>query len=127
MSAPVNPTRGRHAAAFVGGLLVANSAPHLASAAAGREHLTPLAGRRSSPLVNLVWGAANLAGGLALVRSATGPGRRWDRRLVAFEAGAVTFAAWMAASEAMAPMNSVPVTSVPHGDQTTTAAPASAR
>ena len=56
------------------------------------------------------------------MRSATGPGRRWDRRLVAFEAGAVTFAAWMAASEAFAPLNSVP-----YGDQTTTAAPASAR
>ncbi|MGE9362013.1 hypothetical protein [Isoptericola nanjingensis] len=120
--APVPPTRGRHLASFVGGLLVANSAPHQASAATGREHLTPLAGRGSSPLVNLVWGAANLAGGLALVRAATGPGRRWDRRLVAFELGAVTFAAWMAASEGLAPMNSVP-----RGDQTTTAVPASAR
>ena len=106
--APVPPTRGRHVVAFVGGLLVANSAPHLASAVAGREHLTPLAGRGSSPLVNLVWGAANLAGGLALVRVATGPGRRWDRRLVAFEVGAVTFAAWMAASEGLAPMNTRP-------------------
>lgn len=97
----------RHdAGAFVGGLLVGNCAPHLASAVAGRVHLTPLAGRESGPLVNLVWGAANLAGGLALVRAATGPGRRWDRRLVVFEAGVATFAAWMLASEGLAPMNS---------------------
>ncbi|MEL7975843.1 hypothetical protein AAG589_08245 [Isoptericola sp. F-RaC21] len=104
----VPPTRGRHVAAFVGGLLVGNSAPHLASAATGREHLTPLAGRESSPLVNLAWGAANLAGGLALLRAAAGPGRRWDRRLVAFEAGVVTFAVWMAASEGLTGLNSAP-------------------
>lgn len=96
----------RNAGAFVGGLLVGNGAPHLASAAAGRVHLTPLAGRESGPVVNLVWGAANLAGGLALVRAAAGPGRRWDRTLVAFEAGVVTFAVWMLASEGLAPMNS---------------------
>ncbi|MFD6176278.1 MULTISPECIES: hypothetical protein [unclassified Isoptericola] len=124
--APFPPTRGRHVAAFVGGLLVGNSAPHLASAATGREHLTPLAGRRSSALVNLAWGAANLAGGLALVRAAAGPGRRWDRRLVAFEAGVVTFAAWMAASESLAPLNSGP-DDAHRGGQTTTAAPASTR
>ena len=40
------------AGAFVGGLLVANSAPHLASAVAGHTHLTPVAGRNSSPRVN---------------------------------------------------------------------------
>lgn len=38
----------------VAGVLVANSAPHLATAVAGRQHLTPLAGRDSPPAVNLV-------------------------------------------------------------------------
>jgi hypothetical protein len=96
------------ARSFVAGLLVSNSAPHLATAATGRRHLTPLAGRRSGPGVNLVWGLANLVGGLALLRSAakTGrPGDAWDGRLVAFEGGCVAFAAWMAATERLTHMN----------------------
>ncbi|MEV4804786.1 hypothetical protein AB0K18_32710 [Nonomuraea sp. NPDC049421] len=99
------PPRAR---SFVAGLLVSNSAPHLATAVTGRRHLTPLAGRRSGPGVNLVWGLANLAGGLALLRSAAKaerPGDAWDGRLVAFETGCVAFAAWMAATERFLPMN----------------------
>jgi len=84
--------------AFLGGLLAANSLAHLATALTGREHLTPLAGRTSGPLVNGVWGGVNLLGGLLLARSAGGPDRRWDHRLVAFDAGAAAFAAWMALS-----------------------------
>lgn len=64
--------------AFLGGLLAANSLAHLATALTGREHLTPLAGRTSGPLVNGVWGGVNLLGGLLLARSAGGPDRRWD-------------------------------------------------
>lgn len=101
-------SRRRAVGAFVGGVLVANSAPHLASAATGRVHLTPLAGRDSGPLVNLAWGAANLLGGLVLTRAAVGAGRRWDRSLVAFDAGAATFAAWMVASEWAMAVNSAP-------------------
>ncbi|CAM3632857.1 hypothetical protein [Isoptericola cucumis] len=101
-------SRRRAVGAFVGGLLVANCAPHLASAVTGRAHLTPLAGRDSGPLVNLAWGAANLVGGLALTRAAVGAGRRWDRSLVAFDAGVATFAAWMFVSERVMPLNSVP-------------------
>ena len=100
--------RRRAVGAFVGGVLVANSAPHLATAATGRVHLTPLAGRGSGPLVNLVWGAANLLGGLALTRAVVGAGCRWDRSLVAFDAGVATFAAWMFVSERVMPLNSVP-------------------
>ncbi|HEV2935110.1 MAG TPA: hypothetical protein VGY96_18415 [Streptosporangiaceae bacterium] len=59
----------RHVGAFVGGLLVGNSAPHLATAVTGRTHLTPLAGKDSSPAVNLVWGLGNALGGLALARA----------------------------------------------------------
>jgi hypothetical protein len=74
--------------AFLGGVLVANSAPHLATAAAGRRHLTPLAGRESSAGVNLAWAAANLLGGCLLLRMTGGAGGgRWDSRLLAFEAG----------------------------------------
>jgi hypothetical protein len=54
----------------VAGVLVANSAPHLATAVAGRQHLTPLAGRDSPPAVNLVWAAANLLGGALVLRGA---------------------------------------------------------
>jgi hypothetical protein len=97
---------GEHVGAFVGGLLVGNSAPHLATAVTRRTHLTPLAGKDSSPAVNLVWGLGNALGGLALARACTrSGGRRWDRSLVAFEAGVATFATWMAASEAVLRVN----------------------
>lgn len=92
--------------AFVAGVLCANSIPHLATAVAGRRHLTPIGGPRSSPRINAAWGAANLVGGLALIaRSAHGARdahseERWDSRLVAFDLGAAVFAAWMVSSEA---------------------------
>jgi hypothetical protein len=94
--------------AFLAGVLTANSLAHLATAAAGKEHLTPLAGRSSGPAVNAAWGAANLVGGLVLVRAAGGPQRRWDHRLVAFDAGAAVFAAWMAGSEGLGRVSSGP-------------------
>jgi hypothetical protein len=87
---------------FLAGVLLANSAPHLASAGAGRRHLTPLAGRDSSPAVNLAWAAANLLGGCLLLRAGgrvPRPPGRWDERLPAFEAGYLAWAVWMAASE----------------------------
>lgn len=94
--------------AFLGGVCAANSLAHLATAASGKEHLTPLAGRSSGPLVNAVWGAANLAGGLLLARVAGGSRRRWDHRLLAFDSGAATFGLWMALSEGLARTNSGP-------------------
>jgi hypothetical protein len=45
----------RQAGANAGGLLVANSAPPLATAVTGHTHLAPLAGKESSPKVNLLW------------------------------------------------------------------------
>lgn len=93
---------------FFAGMLVANSAPHVASAAAGREHMTPLAGRRSGAVANGVWAGLNLAAGVVLLRLA-GKGKkevRWDRDLVAFETGYLAFASWMALSERFFPMNS---------------------
>jgi hypothetical protein len=93
---------------MIAGVLVANSAPHLASAAAGRQHLTPLAGRQSSAAVNAVWGAANLLAGLLLLRRLrrTAPTRQWGEDLLAFETGYLAFAAWMAGSERWTRINS---------------------
>lgn len=85
--------------AFLSGVLAANSIGHLATAAAGKEYLTPLAGKHSGPLVNAVWGGSNLVGGLALVRFATGPGHRWGPEIHAFGAGAAVFAVWGFLSE----------------------------
>lgn len=96
----------RRVGAFAGGLLVGNSAPHLATAVTGRTHLTPLAGRESSAAVNLVWGLGNVLAGLALTRACTGSAEsRWDGSLIAFEAGVATFALWMAGSEAALRVN----------------------
>ena len=97
---------GSRIASFAAGLLVANAAPHLATAVTDRRHLTPLAGRRSGPAVNGAWSALNIAAATGLlVWSARGKPARWDGDLVAFGLGPVTFAAWMAASEALAPIN----------------------
>ena len=41
---------------FMAGALVANSVPHLASGVTGHEHVTPLAGRRSSPVARAMIG-----------------------------------------------------------------------
>jgi len=98
--------RSRYATSFVAGMLCANSLPHLATAVSDHQHLTPIGGRRSNRWVNLAWGALNLGGGLALAATTQGAGGRWDRRLVAFDAGAVTFTLWMALSEGLLPINS---------------------
>jgi hypothetical protein len=93
-------------ASFAAGLLVANAAPHLATAVTGRRHLAPLAGRDSGPAVNGIWSAMNLGAAVALLGwAARGKGSRWDADLVAFGVGHVAFAARMAASEAVASTN----------------------
>jgi len=85
---------------FLAGVLIANSSPHLATLITGREHLTPLAGRNSGPVVNGAWALLNLAGGIALLQpSRRRGGRRWDSDLPAFEFGCLAFAAWMAVTE----------------------------
>jgi hypothetical protein len=93
-------------ASFAAGLLVANAAPHLATAVTGRRHLTPLAGRDSGPGVNAAWSALNIGAAIGLLAwSARGKRTRWDADLVAFGLGHATFSAWMAASEAVARVN----------------------
>lgn len=94
---------------FIAGVLVANVAPHLATAVTGRRHLTPLAGRDSGPGVNAVWAGLNLVAGVALLRRARRAGDadpRWNADLVAFETGALALAAWMAGTERFFPVNS---------------------
>lgn len=87
---------------FIAGMLMANSAPHLATAAAGRRHLTPLAGKQSGPAVNGIWSALNIAGAVLLLRMDGGKKiRRWDDDLLAFGSGYLVIAAWMAGSERM--------------------------
>ncbi|MGH3097189.1 MAG: hypothetical protein ACRDMV_14475 [Streptosporangiales bacterium] len=99
--------RSSRVRSVLAGILVANSAPHLASAAANRQHLTPLAGRRSGPLVNGVWALANVAGAALLLRPSRRSGaKRWDADLLAFETGYLVFAAWMAGSEHVLGTNS---------------------
>ncbi len=55
---------------FLAGLVLGNAVPHLAAGARGEPFPTPFATPRgrgpSSPLVNAVWGACNLAVGVAL-------------------------------------------------------------
>jgi hypothetical protein len=101
-------TRSTKIKLVIAGVLMANSAPHLATAASGHRHLTPLAGRESSPAVNLVWAAANLVGSAALLRTVVTPAAdsgRWDSGLIAFEAGYFGWAAWMAVSEYVLKIN----------------------
>ena len=91
---------GSRLRSFLAGVLVGNSAPHLATALTRRRHLTPLAGRESGPAVNGLWGGINLLGGLLLLTpdNHRAPGR-WDRDLLAFEGGVLAMAAWMVGSE----------------------------
>lgn len=94
---------------FIAGVLVANSAPHLATAVTGRQHLTPLAGRNSGPAVNAVWGGINLVGGLTLLARSHCDGRpHWGDDLVTFEVGCLALAAWMAGTERVFRQNSTP-------------------
>jgi hypothetical protein len=56
---------------FFGGFVLANGVPHFVRGISGEKFQSPFATPRgvgeSSPVVNLVWGFANLAVGLALV------------------------------------------------------------
>ena len=60
-------------AQFVSGLLLANGVPHFVQGMSGDKFQSPFASPRgvgeSSPLVNVVWGFANLAAGFALLRA----------------------------------------------------------
>ena len=56
---------------FFAGALLANGVPHFVEGIAGRRFQSPFASPpgvgESSPVVNVVWGLANLAAGYALI------------------------------------------------------------
>lgn len=91
--------RGPMIAAAAAGVLCANALPHLGTAAAGWRMLTPLGGRDSPAWINGVWGAANLAGGLILLRAASRDGGEVGARRESFGVGAAAFAAWSVVGE----------------------------
>jgi hypothetical protein len=58
---------------FFGGMLLANGVPHFVQGVSGEKFQSPFASPpgvgESSPIVNVLWGFANLAAGFALLRS----------------------------------------------------------
>jgi hypothetical protein len=58
---------------FFSGMLLANGVPHFVQGVSGQKFQSPFASPRgvgeSSPIVNVLWGFANLAVGSALLRS----------------------------------------------------------
>ena len=58
---------------FVSGLLLANGVPHFVQGVSGHRFQSPFASPpgvgESSPLVNVLWGFANLAAGFAILWS----------------------------------------------------------
>ncbi|SDU07072.1 hypothetical protein SAMN05444156_1788 [Verrucomicrobium sp. GAS474] len=62
-----------HLAPFFAGAFLCNALPHLAAGVRGEPFPTPFAKPRgvgdSSPVVNFLWGFANLVAGLALLRA----------------------------------------------------------
>jgi len=58
---------------FFGGAFLANAVPHFVMGTIGRPFPTPFASPpgkgESSPMVNVLWGFANLVAGLAFVRA----------------------------------------------------------
>ncbi len=60
-------------AQFVSGLFLANGVPHFVQGISGEKFQSPFASPRgvgeSSPLVNVLWGFANIAVGFALLRA----------------------------------------------------------
>lgn len=100
--------RGPLVTAAAAGVLCANSLPHLATAAAGRTMLTPLAGRDSPATVNALWGATNLLAGLVLMRAASGRPAEAGTAREAFGIGVVAFSAWAVMGERLLGFNSAP-------------------
>ena len=81
------------------GAFLCNCIPHLAAGLRGEPFPTPFAKPRgvghSSPLVNVLWGAFNLAAGLALACSGSGANDR-AMRLAAAGAGFLVLAMYLA-------------------------------
>lgn len=76
-----------YALLVLAGALLCNAIPHLASGLRGEAFPTPFASPpgkgRSSPLLNFVWGAANLSLGVWLLGPFADAEPRWGRAAVA--------------------------------------------
>lgn len=79
---------------LIGGMLLANAVPHGANGVTGQRFPTPFADPPgvglSSPALNVLWSAMNLAGAALVLRGAV-------RRPLALAAGAVGMALFLAA------------------------------
>ena len=60
------------------GALLVNAIPHLVAGATGQRCLTPLGGESSSPRLNVLWSAMNVAAGVAILASAPWHGLRGE-------------------------------------------------
>ncbi len=78
---------GSYALLFLAGALLCNCIPHLASGLRGEAFPTPFASPPgkglSSPLLNFLWGAANLSLGVFLMGPLGEADPRWGRLAVA--------------------------------------------
>lgn len=75
---------------FLAGVLLVNAIPHAVMGVAGKRCLTPLGGEDSSPALNLVWAATNLAGAAAALSSGALRAASQDeagRRLATIQSG----------------------------------------
>ncbi len=83
---------------FLAGALLCNAIPHLAAGLRGERFPTPFAKPRgvglSSPVLNMLWGLANLGAGAALAGRAFGLG--FDPRMVALLAGMAAIGLYLA-------------------------------
>jgi len=81
-------------AAVASGLLFFNAVPHLVQGICGREQMTPFA-RKSSALVNVLWGWINLVAGALVARAAS-----WEAwgagAWIGFVAGGFAVSAYLA-------------------------------
>jgi hypothetical protein len=84
---------------FVSGLLLANGVPHFVQGISGARFQSPFATPpgvgESSPLVNVVWGFANLAVGFALFQSFTPEGDGAVAGWLILGAGALLAGVWL--------------------------------
>lgn len=85
---------------FVSGAFVANAVPHWVAGIGGRRFQSPFASPpgvgESSPVVNVLWGAVNLALGYVLLRVAGGFGLDDTAAFVAWWLGALVSALGLA-------------------------------
>lgn len=75
---------------FLAGALLVNVIPHAVMGLTGKRCLTPLGGQDSSPRLNLVWAAMNLAGAVVALRSGGWPAADQSearRRLATVQSG----------------------------------------